>query len=72
MSNRVDLETANSEGMGFFHGERKKAIERAAEKCVEVMVDEGLSVTQAEHLVSVISRKIKEKRNELLANTEIK
>lgn len=67
----MDTKTAEEERMGFFHGERKEAVERIAEQTLKAMEKENLSVTQAEYLVSVLARKIKEKKSTLLANTKI-
>ena len=68
----VDKETARSEEMGFFHGERKEALVRAADTAWSAIKAENLSITQAEKLLSVLNGKIKEEKMVLMANAEIK
>lgn len=68
---KVDATTAEGERMGFFHGERKEAIERTVERIFEIMKEENLSMMQSEHLISVLSRRIQESKSELLANSKI-
>lgn len=68
----VDKKTAKSEEMGFFHGERKEALERAVDAAWNTIKTENLSILQAEKLLSMLSTKIKEEKIVLLANTKIK
>lgn len=67
----IDTSTAESERMGFFHGKRKEDAEKTVEKILKIMEEENMSMSQAEYLVTLLKRKITEKRSVLLANTKI-
>jgi len=69
---KIGENTAHSESMGFFHGERKEQIEKTENRLWEIIKEEGLSLTQAENAISELSSRIKKEKQITLANTTIK
>lgn len=69
---KIDENTAHSESLGFFHGERKEQIEKTENRLWEIIKEEGLSLTQAERVIGGLSGRIKKEKRITLANTTIK
>ncbi len=67
----VNNERIEAEAEGYFKGERRKQIENAAEKIVEMLKKEGLSITQARQAVAIASRKVEKTAKILLASTTV-
>lgn len=68
----INADTAHSESMGFFHGERKEQIKKTENRLWEIIKEEGMSLTQAESVISRLSGRIKKEKQIALANTTIK
>ena len=72
LAEAINADTAHSESMGFFHGERKEQIEKTENRLWEIIKEEGLSLTQAENVISRLSGRVKREKQNTLANTKIK
>lgn len=67
----INAETLEAEAHGFFKGERKKQIENAEEKIMQLLKDEGLSIVQARTAIGSVSHKLKKQGEILLASTTV-
>ena len=68
----INADTAHSESMGFFHGERKEQIEKTENRLWEIIKEEGLSLTQAENVIRKLAARIRKEKQITFANTTIK
>lgn len=67
----ANTERIEAEAEGFFKGERKEQINNAAEKIVEMLKKEELSITQARQALGIASRKVEKTAKILLASTTV-
>ncbi len=68
----IDADTAHSESMGFFKGERKEQIEKVQNKIWEIIKEEELSLTQAESVIQGLSSMVRKEKQKAIANITIK
>ena len=71
MAETTNIKIIESEAEGYFKGERREQIENAAEKVVELLKKENLSIKQASKAISIVSRKIDKMGKILLASTTV-